>query len=383
MLTTYADLVDHLFDYGGASASAPDERYSRAAVQAAVNQLPQMRHWNYYYSPWLQITNASQRTSTITYDHEGGLYDRMVTIASGTWPSWASLGVIRINQVDYEVAERKSSTVITLSANTNPGSDIAAGTEYVIYRNAYPLPTDYMSLGPVINQTNQTRLVYIDPSEWHDRAVYQYGPGLPICYTIMGSRNYLNTMTMFLYPAPDSAYSLAGIYQRRLRPITIHDETAGKVTVTSSSTTVTGTGTAFTSYMVGSVIRFHADTDNPPTALGGAYPFQVERMITAVADANTLTIDAVTGQAYTNVKYRISDPVDIREANMLNLLLRECERQYRVRKRMTATRDEIAATEQDKMQAYESDRPSFELQHAGGSLLPFSSLPLRYYPLAE
>ena len=385
MLTAYSDLIEHLLDYAGATPSAEDERYARSAVQTAIATLPQIRQWGYYYSPWLQVTNASQLTGTITYDHTGGANERQVTLTGGTWPDWAADAVLRIVHVDYEVDQRISDTILTLLPTTNPGTDIVDATVYVLYQNAYHLPTDFMAMGPIINQTNQTFLAYIPPSEWQERAVFQYGPALPVCYTIMGSRNSLNTMDLYTYPAPSAAFSLAAIYQRRMRPVLVSNEFTGKITVSSSSTSVVGTGTAFNARMIGSVMRFGSSITDPPTGLGGPDPFECERMVTNVTNASSLTIDMATGIAYTGTKYRISDPVDVREATMGAFLLRECEKQFRIRRRMRATPDELSEYEMARVRACEADAPSFQLQDVYGQQgrwRAWSELPLRYYPMS-
>lgn len=382
MLLTAHDCVDHVLDFCQVDPSAEADRFARRALALAMNQFPQMRRWNYAYSPFLLTTNASQNTGTIVFDYTGGANELQVTLTGATWPSWASLGVLRIGTVDYEIASRVSSTIITLSENSNPGEDVAS-TTYTLYRNQYPMPNDFMAMGSIINQSNLQALKYISPSEWHERVSVPYGPALPVTYTIMGSRNYLNTLSLYMWPAPNTAQTYQGLYQRTMRPIKIVDYNSGSVTVAADSTTVTGTGTAWTSRMAGSVIRFGTSTTDSPTGIGGAYPFETERMVVSVASGTSLAIDAVTGTAYTGVKHRISDPIDLRENNMLTLFLRECEKQVcRVRRmkmdRLPEEREEYALAQ---VMAYETDEVNFEPRHATvGAQWYDYALPLRYYP---
>lgn len=386
MLVTYADLVEHLTDYPTADPTGESERYARRAIQAAVNMLPQMRRWSMYYAPVLLATSASQTTGTITFDYTGGTYERMVTLASATWPSWAAQGTLKIGNVLYEIEASKSTTVITLTAGSNPGEDVAALTEYTIMRNGYPLPTDFLSLGVLQNQTNQQPLTYVSPNEWQDYTRVPYGPSIPHCYTIMGSRDYLNTMAVYVWPYPNSAYTLQGVYQRVMRPVLITDYSTGNVTVGAASTTVTGSGTAWTSRMAGSVIRFANSTTNLPSGIGGQYPFDTERMVASVESATSLTLDAVTGTAYTAVKYRISDPIDIMEGNMGSLLLRECEKQFRLMRRLPPMEGGEEKREYDvsKLLAYESDCRSFEpVDLSGYSRWLAGYTPLRYFPFDD
>lgn len=383
-LTTYHDLTAHILDYMGVDPSGGGDRYARRAVQAAINTLPQLRRWRYYYTQWLQVTAASQTTGSVAYDHTGGASERLVTLTDATWPSWAAQGVLRIGTVDYEIATYESSTTITLSENSNPGEDVASGTEYTIFRDAYPLPTDFLSMGIIVNRTNMHPLTYVSQNDWQDSTMVNLGPAVPYSYTIHGSQDYLNTHMIRFWPPPDNEYTITGIYQRRMRPALIHDYSTGTITVTSSSTTVTGDGTAWASSMIGSVIRFRADAENEPDGLGGDYPYETERTITAVASATSLTIDSVTGIAYTAKKYRISDPVDIFEGAMKTFLLRECEKQARRVRRIPAIAGEDAEYEMAKALALEADSVDFSPAQMDGwqERFPWNvmRLPNRYYP---
>lgn len=386
-LTTYFDLSQHLLDYMGVDPSGGGDRYARRAVQAAINTLSQIRRWRYYYTQYMVTTNVSQTTGTISYEHTGGSSERLVTLSDATWPSWAAQGVLRIGTVDYEIASRLSSTTLTLSENSNPGEDVAADTAYTLFRDAYPLPTDFLSMGILVNRTNMYPLSYIAPNEWQDSTMVNFGPAVPFSYTIHGSQDYLNTHMLRFWPPPDQAYAITGIYQRRMRPVVIHDYSAGTITVADDSTTVTGDGTVWDSTMVGSIIRFRDDKENAPDGLGGDYPYQTERVITAVGSGTSLTIDSVTGIAYTATKYRISDPVDIFEGAMKTFLLRECEKQARRVRRIPAIAGEDAEYEMALARALEADSVDFSPAQMDGwqERFPWNvmRLPNRYYPASD
>ncbi len=93
-----------------------------------------------------------------------------------------------------------------------------------------------------------------------------------------------------------------------------------------SGTAVTGAGTAFTSAMIGSVLRVSSNTTDLPDDLAGNNPFAYEARITAVASATACTVDASLGTG-TGLKFIISDPVDIEQGAMLTAVLRCCERE--------------------------------------------------------
>lgn len=365
-LLTYKDLVDHAIEYLGSSTDATSERTARNAVQSAYANLSNERRWTYFYQTGRVTTVAPYTTGTIAYDHTGGAYERVVTLASGTWPSWSANGALVIGTTVYQVAERKSDTEITLSVSSNPGEDVAAATTYTIYRDTYPLPCDFGSIAEVMNMGNSLCLQYVHPAEWlAPQRIYQ-GSAQPSRYTITGDPNLFGVLALRLYPFPDAAYALDFLYTRRPRALKVIGETTGTVTTASGSTTVSGSGTAFTSSMVGSIIRFANSTTILPTGRSGDSPFEIERTVIAVASTTAMTIDSDPAQNLTGVKFVISDPVDVEPGAMANFLKREVERQVRIIKRMKAMMDEERQHAEARILAFEGDSRNFDSRGPGG-----------------
>ena len=75
--------------------------------------------------------------------------------------------------------------------------------------------------------------------------------------------------------------------------------------------------------MVGSVIRFGTSTTKP-SGVRGLNPWQEQRIITAYTSPTQVTVDSAPGATYSNVKYVVSDPIDVRP-NMIEPFLRGCE----------------------------------------------------------
>lgn len=365
-ITTYKDMIDHLVDYLGGSTSEETERYARRAIQAAYNEVATGHRWRYYLTRGRIVTAEPQTSSTITYDHTGGTYERMVTIASGTWPSWAAYGVLVISNVAYEVAERKSSTVITLAPSSNPGEDVAAGTSYTLYRDTYPLPIDFVEVGEIINVGTSQTIAIQSPQEWLSAQRSSVSTAQPAFCTISGDPNYFGIMALRLYPAPDDAYNLDFIYHRRPRQLNLAQYSTGSASTTSGLTTLTGSGTTFTSSMVGSLIRFgtQGGTDIP-TGPGGTSPSTVERVLTGYTSGTSMTLDADPAATLTGVKFSVSDPVDIEEGAMLTFFLRECEKQLRDLKRMAPTSTEERHYQEAWFKARETDSRNFSPRAAG------------------
>ncbi len=326
-LVTYSDLIAHILDYLGSNATQEAARDARRAALDAYRELSHAHRWMYYQSRGRVQTVAHYNTGTIAYDHTGGLYERMLTLTDGVWPTWAARGTVLVDQVVYLVAERKSDTVVTLNIDSNPGLDVVAGTEYTIYQDTYPLPHDFLEMEQIYEARRTFWLEFGEPGEWMGLQTARLGPASPRMYTIMGHPDFYGCLGLFLWPPPDNIYYLDFVYHRRPRPLKLDQVDAGLVTTTSGSATVTGDGTAWTSSMAGSVLRFSATKQDLPTGPSGGNPAASERIITSVASATSLSVDSVLGDSFSGVKYLISDPVDIEEGAMFTALLRCCEQQ--------------------------------------------------------
>lgn len=360
-LLTYRDAVMHLVDYLGANPRPEAIRNSKTAVLNAHREMATAARWVFYYTHGRVNTVASYSTGTIAYDSA----TRHLTLTSGTWPSWSAYGTVVILNVSYEVASRVSDSIITLSTNSNPGADIAAGTSYVIFRDTYPMPLDFVAADGFMNQGNFTLPVYVHVGAWLDHQRLSKQPAIPRIYTFRGDPHYQGALGVSFYPPPDTIYQYDFIYQRRPRQLKVYEENTGTVTVSSGSATVAGSDTAFDATHVGAVIRFSANATDAPEGLAWSTPYYRERVITAVTDASTLTLDTVMDVTVSGVKYVISDPVDIEPGAMQTAFLRCCEKQEAIVRIMKNRADADAAWKQALIEARESDNRSFGDRVAG------------------
>ena len=124
-ISTYHDLIERSRFYLGANVSGQAIRDIKIAIANAVREFTNARKWVYYKTLGRIVTVEPYSTGTVAFDFTGGSSERMVTLTSGTWPSWAASGVLNIDTVPYTVEKRVSSTVITLSETENPGADVA------------------------------------------------------------------------------------------------------------------------------------------------------------------------------------------------------------------------------------------------------------------
>lgn len=326
MLTTYQDIGVHLLEYLKDTTRNTSKGFAKRAVADALREMANIHRWNYYRTVGRINTSASYSTGTVAYVHSGGSYPRQLTLSGGTFPLWIADGCVIIDTVPYDVSERKSDTVVTLTASSNPGADVASGTSYTAYRDTYPTPVDFVDVERVLVLDRDTELCYVSPQDWLGYQRYYSQPTNVWYYTIMGDPNYQGSLSFRLAGAPSTAETIDFIYRRRPRPLRYYEYNTGTVSVSADSATVTGSGgTVFSEFMVGSVIRFY-DSTNYPTNEDGDYPAYVERTIINVSSTTVLTVDAEVPDAYTGVKYVISDPIDIDKQSMLNAFKRTAEK---------------------------------------------------------
>lgn len=353
-LPTYQDAVDRLLDIFDIDRTGRDLRLARNAVSAAVRAVSQAAHWSHYDRACTIQTVASYSTGTIEYDHTGGSSERLVTLTSGTFPTWAANGWIIIDNVHYEVDSRVSSTALTLAENSNPGADVAASTTYTLYRHIYNLPTDFSKCRGVWNATNNTGIRFsdVDCQEVNILASRQT-PTTPDRYTIRNAADVPFRDSLVLSPPPDAVYSLRVWYEAQ--PATLYTESyaTGTVTVSSGATTVTGSGTSFASRHVGAVIRFSSDGTTMPTSTYGYRdgnvdnPASFQAVITAVNSGTSLTIDTAAPSTHTAVKYVISDKLDINPTTMLTAVEKWAAYEFA----RSAKREDVANWERQAIQA--------------------------------
>lgn len=367
-LFTYKDAIDHLIDFVGANVSNEAKRDAQRAILSAYREFAAVRRWTYYYTLGRLVTVAPYSTGTIAYTHTGGTYERMVTLSSGTWPTWASYGVLLVDDVAYQVVDRKSSTVITLSVNSNPGANVASGTTYKIYRDTYTMPADFLSADELVaSGSSVARPCYVHPRDWLIPQQLLKNTGTPSRYTFTSSPDLMNAMAVRFQPAPDAAYNFDYIYHRRPRQLLVADYKTGTVTASSGSTTLTGASTVWESKHVGSVVRLSSSTTLDPTGLVGSNPFVVERVITAFGSATSVTVDSSFSDNYSGVKYNISDPVDVEEGAMLTAFLRCCEKQNAITRLMKSSKGIAETYREALVYAMEADNRTFATRGAGMS----------------
>ena len=312
---TYSDMLDYITALTDGGARTKDMRMHKEAILGAYRDVSSVAEWDYYMKEGRIDLVAGQTSSTITYDHTGGASERLVTIAAGTWPTWAKYGRIRIDDVVYSIEDRKSSTTITLNEDSNPGADVAAGTSYEIYRSVYPLPADLWRLYDVAVEKSYWITYYVTPTQWLQRERFHKTTGKTWAWTIMKDPDNDNRFALWVDPSPSTAEPLGFIYRRKPRTIRwAGTETPARTyTATGSADATTlATSTALPSSMVGSVIRL-GTTSLHPTGLAGTDPYQEQHKIKSLS-TTTVTLESALDAAHSSgTKIVVSDPIDMND----------------------------------------------------------------------
>jgi hypothetical protein len=336
---TLADLVRSLRAYIGNDASSAKAAAVRRAAVAAFERLQQYAAWDYYLTTGRVVTVAPYATGDLAFDYTGGAYERVLTLAGGTWPAWVRYGSVVLDSVIYDVEARKSDTQITLPAGQNPGADATYAT-FSAVRMVYPLPADWLASDQLVGATDGCRLDYVHPRVWGESRTVREGPSRPREFTLLGGRERKGAMELALSPAPDGVYAYDFLYRRRpARPV-LEEEKSGRASVTGGSATVTGADTAFAAGHVGVVMRLSADA-TAPTGSDDANPPAFESRVLSVESATSLTLEDAAPASLGSVAYSLSSQLDCEDGAMYGLLVELARKELRVAQRVNLTNEEL------------------------------------------
>lgn len=368
-LLTYRDAVDQAMAYVGHGIGSAAQADIYRAIHGALRELCDAHPWSFLFKHHRIYRYAPETTGTITYDHTGGTYERELTLSGATWPSWAEDAVVRIDGLIHHVEARKSSTVVTLDVNLNPGADVDAGTSFSIWPAYHALPHDFIAMSEPWDESLWRFGTPVDYSQFLSLQRYESHTGDVRHYCIRGIDDLYGAQGLYLHPPTDSDETIDFIYRRAPRQLRYSGmdssvDTAGTITVTAASTAVTGASTAFDDAMIGSVLRIGRSASNVPTGLDGLYPFAEERVIVDVTSATVATLDANVATTRSGVKYCVSDPIDIDRA-AYNAFMRCVEKHLAIGRNMKHKGDALALYEEALRKAKGTDNRVRQRQVAG------------------
>lgn len=283
---------------------------ARVSLQEAQQHVLSMRDWRYLQRPHTFSSVANYTTGTVEYDHEGGASPRIVTLTTGTWPSWAVYGVLQLDSKFYRVQSRLSGTTLQIREEYNPGADVAAGSTFRLFREAYTLPLDYSSFSS-LNRIGDFDPTYVLPSEFEGLKTSEEYFGQARSFTIMADPVNVDRQAVWFYPAPNGIEQFATHIQRRPSTLTTFDESTGTVSGSLGSVSITGVGTSFDSRMVGAVFRVGSTSEVPESLEHGSEAFTHEAEVLSVDSVTALTISQALPAALSANKFRISSRLSV------------------------------------------------------------------------
>lgn len=215
--TLLAEIGHSLFGIWS-SYSADQTTDIELCMKYGLNDVYTAHSWS-FFRPIKEITTtAPYDTGTIT------IASGVVTLTDGTFPSWAAVGVLEIDDEYYDVDTRDGDTQITLE---DTSVTEATSSSYELGRPEYDMPTGFEAIEgdltyepgqsdfyPPVRQRSDAfilRLRQDDP--YNDRPIY-YGVWTVEFDPTVGSRRRLS-----LYPTPDAAYVMKA--RMKLRPTMI------------------------------------------------------------------------------------------------------------------------------------------------------------------
>lgn len=178
-------------------------------IQDGLRRVYAAHDWSFFRPLQDITTTAPYTTGTIE------VVDGVVTLTSGTFPSWAAAGLLKADNSYYSVATRDGATQITLDDTT---VDIDAGTTYELGRPEIAMPTAFEAVSGDSDLTyypDQNEL-YPAVRQRHDQSIRKYQMNdpyfdRPIYYSVRNVEfdpTVGSLKVLAFYPTPDAAYVL-------------------------------------------------------------------------------------------------------------------------------------------------------------------------------
>lgn len=174
--------------------------------------------WSFLHPVTTITTTVPYSTGTV------GVALGVVTLASGTFPSWAAGQEITISGTTYTVNTRDSNTQVTLTDLT---VTVTAGTSYALAQVAYDAPADFGGIRGnmtyATNVTDSSPLVKVDEYTIRNyRAFPDANAYKPRMFAVR-TKAFVTTgqrYELLFYPTPDAAYTLTYAYDAYTGAIT-------------------------------------------------------------------------------------------------------------------------------------------------------------------
>lgn len=211
-----ADLLAEVAFYlgwGRTSANWTSDQSTRlqAILNAGLRQFyfTPGHSWSFLHPVTTLTTAAAYSTGTIA------ITSGVVTLTTGTWPSWAASGVLVVSGNSYSISTRDSGSQVTLD---DTSITVASGTSYEINQQDYDLPDSFGELeSDVTFAMNQATWSIREVNEAQIRVKRQSGAntGRP-CECAIRAKTTTGVTgqryEIMFWPTPDAAYTLSYKY---------------------------------------------------------------------------------------------------------------------------------------------------------------------------
>jgi len=364
LLLTYYDCIQAAVDFLSGHSTVASQRDVRRVIHEAYREVGEVFGWSFLQKQSRVQLRETYDTGSVAYNSTS----RVLTMTTGSWPSWAADATVRIDSVPSQVQTRTNSTSLVLHRTMNPGKAIASGTSFQLYPTSYTLPEDFLNMVKPWGEDSWWNAKQVSYDEMLSLDRYYEGPGSPRRFCVREIADLHGSFGLYIHPASDTAETVDFIYRRRGRQLRYsgHDsaETVGTITVTGGGV-VTGTDTQFSSRMEGSVMRIGLDDDNTPTGLDGLFPYSDERIIDTVDSTTSLTLDGATTAQASAVNYVITDPIDI-DISLANAMLACIRKRLAVQRNFKNKGEYIGSYEEELWRARQNDQRVRQPRVMGG-----------------
>lgn len=362
---TYFDLVESLIvsSYGGPQDA--EQRDIRTAVQRAYSEITTVNEWSYYQTHGRIITQTPYSTGTVAFNAT----NNQLTLTGGTWPAWAKYGSVSIGRLKANVAERTSSTVLTLDSAVTFASDYPAGQSYVLFRTDYPLPENFRNMDEPSNEFNWWSGLYLRPDEAMKLERVGNRSGRPWHWTIVKDPDGPGYV-LKLVGYPTGKETLDFTYRRYPRQMrwSGHEAAARLPDITTISDNRVGSPTLpFLPSMAGSILRL-SDNAVLPGPIESLTPYASEYLITEVSSEGEASLSS-SANVFEQAGI-VTDPADV--GQHMQAALYSCADYWLTRIRGSKSDQAFATYQRDLRLAMEQDQlaplsgRAREMWHDGG-----------------
>lgn len=218
-------LNSDLTSYARVQARNVSGTQSDAVLQQAVNNaiawVATSKFWEYYKTYGDFTLRAPYTTGTLTMTNAS----TTCTLATGTWPSWAASGKLKVGNKVYRIASRTSNSIVVLA--TAWAESTQSSLTYTLFQDEYALPTDCLKFGrPFAGQGwGWTGDASSMEAVLEAQNAFTFGLKYPSMFAVHGSGG-TSKLLIAPYPSGSSDEQLAFWYYRKPALLSTGSDTA-------------------------------------------------------------------------------------------------------------------------------------------------------------